>query len=699
MPTSSVSAVIVTAHGELERAAADGMGGQSRARAYHPQAMSTRAGRGAIAAAVVAAALVAAWVVPPLAALLVWPLLVVVPGWAVLAAIRPRIDAAGRLGLAIVISVAVSTHLVYWLSHLAGGYAREVVFASAALLALPIPLAVMRRRQWSRVGALRRGPDALVVAGLAAAVVGLTLGAGIWRVTPEGVTSGGSNWSDLGVHLSIAETLNAGANFPPEVPYFAGVPLTYHWFADFHAAILAEAARLFSVPAMVVQSTVLAGALALLVYSLARRLVRVPGARRVALLAAGLAVFGGGLGYIRFIGDVSAGLGTPLELLATNSYDNQWLTGWPYFRVPSVMGTGLLAHRATTAGLPILVGAVLLLVAGLPTARQRRAGWRDRPLVVATAGLLGALLAPFHFFFFPVFPLLALGWVLAGSRLVDRDAPRNAFALLAPYLVAVPFVVPPALQAAGSGPLQLVSVWPSAPRDDGLAAVAFFYVTNLGVPFLLAIAALAMARVPRRAFLAAWLIGLFLIPNLVQLSVIDFDMNKYFQAMWIAVGILAAWLVHRWPLPAIAAVFALSVPSPLLVAGWTATSDLQFLSSADLAAARWIAANTPPDAVFVTDGWISSPTDPAGRKRLTSFGPYVANLGYRPDERISHVTTIYCGGDPALSADLMRHYGATYVIDGARPQPCPAPVDFATSAEFELAYDPGPRIWRLADGS
>ena len=72
-------------------------------------------------------------------------------------------------------------------------------------------------------------------------MVGTTLSLGLWRETPSGVNSGGSNWSDLGVHLSIAETLNSGANFPPEVPYFSGAPLVYHWFADFHAAILAEA--------------------------------------------------------------------------------------------------------------------------------------------------------------------------------------------------------------------------------------------------------------------------------------------------------------------------------------------------------------------------------------------------------------------------------------------------------------------------
>jgi hypothetical protein len=61
------------------------------------------------------------------------------------------------------------------------------------------------------------------------------------------------------------------------------------------------------------------------------------------------------------------------------------------------MGTGLLVHRATTAGLPMLVGAVLLLISGLPTARARRGGWRDRPTLIFLAGLLGALLAPFHF--------------------------------------------------------------------------------------------------------------------------------------------------------------------------------------------------------------------------------------------------------------------------------------------------------------
>jgi hypothetical protein len=683
------------------------MGGKSRVASYDPQPMTPRAGRPLLTGVAAAGALATAWLLPAVAVVAVWPLLLFLPGWVLLARLQPRIDTPGRIGLAVVISVAMSTHLVYWLSQAAGGYGRGIVFVAAGLLALGcVAGAAGLGLRVPSAAAITRNSAAIAVAGLAALLVGGVLAAGMWRVTPEGVSSGGSNWSDLGVHLSIAETLNSGANFPPQVPYFSGVPLVYHWFADFHAAILAEAAGIFSVPAMVVQSSLMAAALAFLAFSLARRLLRGPHARRAALIATTLAVFAGGLGWIRLIGDMTvdptavnapARAGDVVRLIANNSYDNQWLTGWPYFRIPSVMGTGLLAHRATTAGLPILVGAVLLLVAGLPTARQRLAGWRDRPWLILMAGLMGALLAPFHFFFFPVLPLLALAWVVAGGRLLERGAPRNAAMLIAPYALAAPFVVPPLIQAAGSGALRVVAGWASAPLADGLPAIVFFYVTNLGIPFALALVAMFLPRVPHRAFLVAWVIGLFVVPNVVQVSVIDFDMNKYFQAMWIAVGLLAAWLVRRWPLPAVAAIVALSIPSPMLVATWTATSNLQVITAAELAASHWVADNTPPGAVFVTDGWVNSLTDAAGRRRLTTFGPYVANLGYRPDERIRDVTSIYCGGDAALSAELMRRYGASYVVDGSRPQPCDAPVEFGEYPAFEQVYDAGPRIWRLAE--
>jgi hypothetical protein len=666
---------------------------------------------GLAAAVVVTALLVAAWLQPAVAMIVVWPLLFVVPGWAIVAWARPRIGSTGRLGLAIVLSVAISAHLAYWLSLAAGGYRRETIFAAAALLALPIPLAALRGgmallsgQVGSAAAALRREPVAFAFAALVAAFVGLVLETGLWKPTADGISAGGSNWSDLGVHLSIAQSLNAG-NFPPQVPYFAGAPLVYHWFADFHAAIAAAAAGLFAIPAFVVCSAILSGALALLVHGLARRLLRGQRAQRAAMLAAILVVLGGGFGWIRFVGDLAAGHGDPVSLVTEQTYDNFWydingLPSWPYFRIPSVMGTGLLVHRATTAGLPILVGAVLLLVAGLPTARARRAGWRDRWALIGLAGLLGALLAPFHFFFFPAFLLLAFVYVLLGGRLFDRDAPRNAARFLGPYLLAVPFVLPPLLQAAGSGALRFRNGWESAPLADGPWAVVFFYLTNLGVPLVLALVALLLPRTPWRAFLGAWAVLLFAVPNLLQVSDIAFDMNKYFQAMWIAVALLAAWLIRRWPLPAVALVLALSLPSPLLVAGWTALNREQVMDWQSVEAADWIAANTPERSVFVTDGWLNSPTDPAGRLRVLTYAPYVANLGFDPELRVDQVFEIYCGGSVARSVELMRELDAQYLLETGRPADCTAPTDFATSPALQEVYaNPALRIWRLTDGA
>ena len=665
--------------------------------------------RAGVAAGAVGIGLVAGWVWPSLAVFTVWPFLLVIPGWALVAWAcrgRARVPATGRLGLAVVLSVAASAHVAWWLATLTGGYGREVVFATAAVLAVPVPLAAWRAttdprtwatRGWQRlVGSVHRHPGGLALGLATAAWVYVVLARGLWQVGPDGVNVGGSNWSDIGVHLSIAESVNAG-NFPPQVPFFAGEPLIYHWFADFHAALMAASAGMFAVPVFVAQSALLAGALALIVHGLALALVRDWSARRTAVLATLLVVLGGGLGWTRLVGDLATGQGAPWDLLMTHAYDNQWLTDWPYFSIPSVMTTGLLVHRATTAGLPLLVGSVLLMVAALPSAGKRRAGFADHPRLVVLSGVAGALLAPFHFFFFPIASLLVFGWVALGGRLVDRTAPLHALRFAAPYLLAVPFAAAAFAQATGSGWLQLVAIWPTAPVGGGPGAVLFFYATNLGIPFALALLALALRQTPARAFLALWVAVLFLIPNVVQVSFVSFDMNKYFQAMWIAVAVLAGWVLARWAPMAVAAVLVVTLASPVLASVHTAFSRNFLLSTDQLAAATWIAAETPERAVFVTDDWIISPTDPAGRLRLTSFGPYIANLGYDPGVRQAALHAIRCGGDAEVAAALMQQYGAAYVFPTTGGPGCEAPVDFAASPLFEEAYaNQTVRVFRLS---
>jgi len=286
--------------------------------------------------------------------------------------------------------------------------------------------------------------------------------------------------------------------------------------------------------------------------------------------------------------------------------------------------------------------------------------------------------------------------VITAGRLGERRTVRHGLLFAAPYLLALPFTLPALAQAGGSGWLQLVPGWQTAPFGDGPGAVVFFYATNLGVPVALAVAALALRRTPARAFLALWMAALFLIPNGVQVSYVSFDMNKYFQAMWVATAILAGWLIARWPLPAVAAVLVVSMASPVLASAHTAFSRFYLMGPDDVAAARWIAADTPARSVFVTDAWIIAPTDPAGRLRLATFGPYLANLGIDPTLRLDAITVTRCGGDAERAARTMVDLGAQYVIADLSAG-CARPVDFAASSRFTEVYASGSvRIYLLS---
>jgi hypothetical protein len=648
-----------------------------------------------VVVAVALAALVAiAWVAPAAAIVVIWPVLFVVPGWFLVARAVPAITAAGRTGAAVVVSVYLSAHLVNVVALATGGFSRgAIVAAGAALIALSVILARARlpwladpptlsgRAAWLAVRG-RRGP--WVAAAAAVAIVGFVLGASAWHLVGDGWVSGGTNWSDFLVHVSIGSSIAAG-NFPPQVPYFAGEPLTYHWFADFHGAIAATAAGVDIIGVYLATSALFAGALALVTWELAFRLTR---SGRVALIATVLVLFGGGMGWIRLVLDLASGAGDLVTLVSRNSYDNSWDPDPPFFHIASVFGTGLLAHRATTLGLPGMVTAVLLAQASLG----------KRPAGMALAGVVAALLAPFSFFAFPA-TYLVVGLLFVARRAWrKRTVVRDAVLFVAPAVLALPFILGSVARQVDVGSMHLVAGWSEAPFRDGIPAVVLFYLANLGIPFVLAIAALFYRRMPSRTFLGAWLVALFLVPNVIVATAVAFDMNKYFQAMWVAVGILAAWAIHRWPRPLIVLVVAASVISPALVGSWHVLADSVALTSAQERVGRWIAANTPERSVFLTEAFINSPVDLAGRLRITTFGAYAANLGYDPAPREADVTSAYCNG-PDVAAKVMRRYGATYALSFGGYLACPdggAGTDFASSELFELVHeDEGVDVYRL----
>jgi hypothetical protein len=638
------------------------------------------------------------WAIPILAIPFVWPWLFVVPGWVLMRRVAPDLPAPAQVGVGVVASTYVSAHLVELVANV-GGFDRVAVLVSVVLLVLATVVIARARHRWLAPWSMpapreipatirrtaRQDAPAWFVAAVVVFIVGSVLGANGWRETPNGFVSGGWNWSDLLVHVAIGNSIVHG-NFPPTVPYFVGAPLTYHWFADFHGAITAVAASLPIIPVFFLSSALLAGTTALVTWALGLQLTN---DRRVATVATILVCFAGGMGWLRLVGDLIAGGGSIPDLIVQHDYDNSWADGWPWFRIASVFGTGFLPHRATTFGLPGLIAIVLLVAYG--TGR--------RPAAVLLAGVLAALLAPFQFYFFPATYLIVGLYVLFAGKWRARTVLRDAALFLAPVVLALPYVLPAALRQGEQGAFRFVQGWSEARISEGPSAVLFFYVTNLGIPVALAIVALLVLRgrdaLPTRGFLAAWLIALFLVPNLVVVSAVEFDMNKYFQIMWIAAAIAAAWLLVRIPRPGAVALVAVSMLSPALIALHHATHPAVVMDLANAAAGRWIETHTPDRAIFATDDFINSPVDLAGRLRITTFGPYVSNLGYDPDPRAKDIDAIYCDG-PEVAQARMARYGATYVLSSGGVLACDAPTDFGSSPLFETVYSvDGVSVWHL----
>jgi hypothetical protein len=641
----------------------------------------------------IAVAVAIVGVFPVLAPLIAWPLLLGLPAWFLVARVAPSITPAGRLGVAIVAGIELTTHATYLVA-VVTGFGSAQTLAVVALAAAATWLLATRELPWlepppklsvaATTAALRAQRATFLLAGAAVTIVGGVLQLSAWHRTDGGWVSGGWNWSDFLVHVSIAQSVKDG-NFPPQVPYFSGSSLAnYHWFGDFHAAILARVAQADVIPVLIICNAVLAGALALCVCELARVLT---GNNRVAVLAGVLVLFGGGLGYMRLFMDLHYG-GSLSDLTSTTPYDNNFGTGWPYFHIASVFGTALLDQRATTYGLPIAVAAVLLAVTS----------WRRNPAGVLLAGILAGLECPFMFFFFPAIYLILIIVLVARRAWRDPDHWMHAFLLFLPGVYGAAFLLHPVLSQHTQGNARLVAGWPDAPFSDGIPAVVFFYVTNLGVPFVLALVALVWRRTPHRLLLGAWLAALFVLPNIVVTSSVTFDANKFFQLMWIPAAILAAWLIRGWPRPAIAGVLALSVVSPLLIAVWHVRDTRVALSLDQESAARWIEDNTPQLSVFVTDAFINSSVDLAGRLRLSSYDPYITNMGYDPTARDAEVHDIYCDGAASAHALMVRE-GASYVLSTGGILDCGTgvtPTDFDTSPAFEVVYRAGAvTVWHL----
>jgi len=528
-----------------------------------------------------------------------------------------------------VFSVLVSTQLVYYLS-LGFGYSRETVLVSFLALAVVYGLVNSRKdapysfKDFLKITRLNKAM--LLIFFLIFIIALVVLYQSVWFENDSGIVITGSNWQDTPLHYEIIESINNG-NFPPEMPNYAGNSMSYHYFVDFHTALL-EKVYGFLPKLLPFLNAAFLLIFALAVYSLAR-----VNGKRAAVFATLIATFGWGLSYIGLFSALTSGQFSPSQ-----NYIYQY---GEFFGLPSILDN-LLQQRPLLIGLPVFAFVLALL---------RDMDDKNKTLL---AGIVTGLLFPFHAVSF----LCAYAAYFVSLLLNSKYFKRHHLYFLVSAVIALPFLV----SSSSSVSIVIAPLWALNFLKDN---PVLFYIANLGIPFLLSFAFITKIK---DDLLKVVFIVLFLIPNLVSVTPNAWDMYKFFIFAWVPIAVLSGAALARIRKSVALVLLLLSVLTTASVIVYNVGTSYQAASWAEYNVGMWVRDNTEERSVFLTYYSIHSPpTMIGGRLRVASYVNWAYGHGVALDDihkRFDDVDLAYTGSEEDLR-QVVETYHVQYVYVGS----------------------------------
>ncbi|WP_419845222.1 hypothetical protein [Candidatus Poriferisocius sp.] len=467
-----------------------------------------------------------------------------------------------------------------------------------------------------------------------------------------------SSWTDWQAHLTYASSFAHAENFPPELPTAFGVDrLPYHFGIDFFAAML-DRAGLSAFGGLEVSSGYLAFAFVPVLYLVG---VRLFSSRAVGVTAVLVFTLFGGLGWLRFFGDVA---------------DGGWSIIWDLPTDYTRHHAGnILMENAVTGNLfpqrPTLAGFSLLLIVVVLMREAHKSGSRR---LFAAVGVIVGLMPIFHVYSFGMALGLGLIWAVLAHR----------WKWLLFALPALAFSLPAALWIK---PLNTEIVWETWVDGPWMQPPSYsvdhdnpfeFWWRNAGVFLLLMLAAQlwwrTMPRVVLWGSIPVWL--WLIVPNFVRVAPSHPWNNTHWFVPVILLGslLVAAVLVRLASIGWLGIVAAVALFFTLTFAGaldiWKAVDPEvnvwphPIASGDGVAAGEWVRDNTPPDSVFLI-GFEHTHPVPAlsGRQTVVGFGGWINDLGVTDWHSRQHTARTMLGGLEGTE-NLLDDYGVDYVVVG-----------------------------------
>ena len=323
---------------------------------------------------------------------------------------------------------------------------------------------------------------------------------------------------------------------------------------------------------------------------------------------------------------------------------------------------------------------------------KREMDWRQG----AVLGLWAGMLPMVNTHCFLALGLMSAGW-MAYDLITARHHLKNALLFWVAYGGIAVLIAAPQLftwtfgQAVGNTRFlrwhfNWVNNTGSGLRDGYL----WFYLKNIGLPFLLILLSL-LEKNEKRRFIAAGAFVIFLVAEFVQIQPNDYDNNKLFYIWYMLCAVLAADYgfellaklngMRAKPVVAVLSCILFFSTGVLAVAReWK--SDYEMFSKDAVEAAAFVEENTDQHAMFLTDcdwhiNFVSSLT---GRNIVCGPDTWLYYHGYRTDERKNDIRRFYT--EPENNLDVLDKYGVDYIL-----------VSNNERARYEIDYDALERLF------
>ena len=511
---------------------------------------------------------------------------------------------------------------------------------------------------------------------------------------------GQSTYGDLPMHLSFITNL-PGKTFPADYPFYPGAQLSYPFLTDSLSStfyLLGSSLQAATIlPAVLMMTLCYMGVLVL-----ARDMTC---GKKTALLAAALFFFNGGLGFL-YDFDLAGGVweADPNAPLLTRI--GQTVSGWfataaervryilgGYYKTPTnqpdpnnlrwsnVICDLMVPQRTLLGGWCTVIPCFYLFNSAFrPRLRDPENKGRDLVLLGIWAGALPLI----HTHSFLALVLASFGAMCYDLIHGDPKAlpeRRTRGQILLPYLayaviagiLALPqlicFTFAQAFQEGSHSFLTPQFNWVNNPSGQGMRDLyLWFYIKNIGLPFIALIAAV-FEKNPRNRRIFAMALPIILAAEFIRFQPNEYDNNKLFYLAWLLCCMAVSdWCGRLWErlrdFGGRRALAVFAAVATFLSAGLTiwreCVSDYVAYSADAVEAGEYVKENTPQDAVFLSGTQHLNPVlSIAGRSIVCGPDLWLYWHGFDTRERQDEIRAFY--EFPEENAAVLSQYGAEYV--------------------------------------